>query len=120
MYQRKKSRAKILAQTFQALEQGAKGDTKDILQDPGFPQADQALPISREITAIAPNQLNGWNLNAEANLQLKNYSEAVASLEMGRAAISAPKPGQQPSAIYLRLEKRIQRYRQKLAAAARQ
>ena len=95
-------------------------DALQIVQHPGFDQADKALPIAQSITRIAPDQLNGWELVAAANLELKNYKDAVSALEKGLATISAPKDGAQPSAIYLRIQKRIESYREKLATAARQ
>ena len=109
-----------LAQTFRAREQGAKGDAKDILQHPGFHRADQALPIARAITELAPRELNGWELLAAAQLQLKNYAEAVTALEKGISTIPAPKVGDQASGLYRKLQERLERYREKLAAAARQ
>lgn len=87
------------------------------LKYPGFDQTDRALAVAREIVELAPKELNGWELLAEAHLQLNQGMEAVTALEKGLACLPAPKTGEQPSALYDRMTKRIEAYRAKFSAA---
>ncbi len=121
-----------LARTFALLEKKAREQPKDSasrvmladlllnLAHPGYDDPARALPYTRLITELAPQELNGWELLAEAQLQLKNYAEAVAALEKGISKIPAPKEGDQASGLYRKLQERLERYREKLATAARQ
>lgn len=116
----------LLAKTFQALEMRAKALPKDTLsrvdmadlllnlRHKGFDQPERALPITRELTEIAPSELNSWELLAEAHFQLKQGMEAIGALEKALTCIPAPKPGEAPSALYQRISKRIEDYRAKL------
>ena len=129
----KDSRANsMLARTFALLEKKAVKQPEDSasrvmladlllnLAHPGYDSPARALPYARQITELAPQELNGWELQGAAQLQLKNYAEAVAALEKGISTIPAPKVGDQASGLYLKLQERLVRYREKLAAAARQ
>ncbi len=121
-----------LARTFAILEQKAKDQPNDTasrvtmadlllnLAHPGYDQADKALTYSTEIAALIPEEFNGWDLMSMAHFKLKHYPEAVAALEKSISRIPAPKPGQTPSALYVKLNERLARYRAKLATAARQ
>jgi non-specific serine/threonine protein kinase/serine/threonine-protein kinase len=116
----------LLTKTFAALEQRSKNLPKDVmsrvgradlllnLRHKGFDQPEKALPIARELTEIAPGELNSWELLAESHLQLKQVMEAIGALEKGLACLPAPRPGEQPSEIYQRITKRIADYRSKL------
>ncbi len=116
----------LLSRTFAALEQRSKSLPKDVmsrvsradlllnLRHKGFDQPEKALPIARELTQIAPGELNSWELLAEAHLQLKQGIEAIGALEKALTCLPAPKHGEQASEIYQRITKRIQDYRAKL------
>jgi len=121
-----------LKRTFAVLEAKVKANPKEVssrvllsdlilnLAHPGFDKAEVALDYTRQLTEIAPGELNSWELLAAAHLKLKAYPEAVQALEKGIALIPAPKPGEPPSNVYQNLTERLGRYREKLATAARQ
>ncbi len=117
----------MLARTMESLKRRAAGDPKDMLsrveiadlllnlRHPGFDNPQEALPYARQITEIAPDELNGWELLAEAHLQMKNFAAAIQALQKGLQFVPAPKPGEQPSKIYSGLLARIAAYREKAA-----
>jgi tetratricopeptide (TPR) repeat protein len=86
------------------------------LAHPGYNQADKALAYANEIVAIVPGEFSGWELVSMAHFNLKNYPEAIAALEKTITLIPAPKPGQTPSGLYLKLNERLTRYRAKFAS----
>jgi tetratricopeptide (TPR) repeat protein len=117
-----------LGRTFAILEKQAKDQPKDTtsratmadlllnLAHPGYNQADKALAYANEIVAIVPGEFSGWELVSMAHFNLKNYPEAIAALEKTITLIPAPKPGQTPSGLYLKLNERLTRYRAKFAS----
>lgn len=121
----------MLARTVDALKRRAAADGKDMLsrveladlllnlRHPGYDNPLDALPYARQITEMAPKELNGWELLAEAHLQMKEFPEAIQTLEKSLEFVPAPKPGQQPSKIYAGLQERIGRYRALAAKAAK-
>jgi tetratricopeptide (TPR) repeat protein len=122
----------ILARSFALLEKQAKEDPKattsrTILADlllnlahPGYDQADKAFIFANQIAAITPEELGAWELVAMRHLNLQHYPEAVAALERAITCIPAPRAGETPSSLYIKLNERLTRYRAKLATAARQ
>lgn len=121
----------MLARTVDALKRRAAADGKDMLsrveladlllnlRHPGYDNPLDALPYARQITEMAPKELNGWELLAEAHLQMKEFPAAIRALEKSLEFVAAPKPGQQPSKIYAGLQERIGRYRALAAKAAK-
>lgn len=121
----------MLARTVDALKRRAAADGKDMLsrveladlllnlRHPGYDNPLDALPYARQITEMAPKELNGWELLAEAHLQMKEFPAAIRALEKSLEFVPAPKPGQQPSKIYAGLQERIGRYRALAAKAAK-
>ena len=122
----------MLAATTEAMKRRADANPKDMLsrvqfadlllnlRHRGFDNPREALPYAEQITVFAPRELNGWELVAEAQLQLKNYDGAVAALEKGLTCVPTPKAGEQPSKLYAGLVERIERYREQAATAAKQ
>ncbi len=121
----------MLARTVAALKRRAAADSKDMLsrveladlllnlRHPGYDNPLDALPYARQITEMAPKELNGWELLAEAHLQMKEFPAAIRALEKSVEIVPAPKPGQQPSKMYAGLQERIGRYRELAAKAAK-
>ncbi len=119
----------MLATTVDALKKRAAANPKDMLsrveladlllnlRHPGFDDTKVALPYAKQITEFAPTELNGWELLAEAQLRLKDYDPAIASVEKTLSCVPAPKPGEAPSKLYAGLQERIQRFRAEVAAA---
>ncbi len=118
----------LIQRTFAYLEKRANDRPDDIvsrlsladlilnLAHPGYDQPQRAKPLAVRITELTPEDLGGWELLAKAELELKNYEAAVAALETAISKVPAPKEGQQPSALYLRLQERLTRYRAQLSA----
>ena len=121
----------MLARTVDVLKRRAAANSKDMmsrveladlllnLRHPGYDNPLDALPYARQITELAPKELNGWELLAEAHLQMKEFPAAIRALEKSLECLPAPKPGQQPSRIYAGLQERIVRYRELAAKATK-
>jgi non-specific serine/threonine protein kinase/serine/threonine-protein kinase len=117
----------ILKRTFTALEKRAAEQPNDVtsrrimadlllnLAHPGYDQPDRARVHALRLTQIAPKDLPSWELLAKAELELGNYPAAVAALKKGISLVPAPREGEQPSALYLRLQERLTRYEAKLS-----